>query len=236
MKFKENQLVIAKVKSIEGTTVFVDIKDSDIHGSIILPEVSAGRIRNLRDFVFPGKIVVCKILKIKPNNIELSIRRVSLTEQHSMLLKEKQESVFKNMLKSQSLKPEEIIQKIKSQHDLHDFLEQIRDSPKPLEKFIPKAKAQKISEQLAAKTKKSKTIKKTFSLSSTSSSGINDIKEILSIKSKDLTISYLGSNKFSISTTSDNPKSADSNLQSALEEIEKLAKSKKADFQLITKK
>ena len=63
MELKEDEIVMCTVKSIEGTTVFLEI-ESNGTGSMAMSEVAAGRIRNLREYVFPKKKVVCKILKI----------------------------------------------------------------------------------------------------------------------------------------------------------------------------
>jgi len=57
MEIKEGDLVIATVKKIEGTTVFVEIEDSEIKGSIVFSEIAAGRIRNIREYVVPNKIL-----------------------------------------------------------------------------------------------------------------------------------------------------------------------------------
>ena len=80
--FEEGDLVLCTVDRIVGTVVFVKIKskDKEIEGSIVLSEIAPGRIRNLRDYVVPKKKIVCKILRIKGENIELSLRRVSQKE------------------------------------------------------------------------------------------------------------------------------------------------------------
>ena len=74
-------VVLCTVDRIVGTTVFVMIGDNNrTEGSIIVSEISPGRIRNLRDFVTPKKKIVCKIIRINQGNIELSLRRVTSKE------------------------------------------------------------------------------------------------------------------------------------------------------------
>ena len=63
MDLKENDLVMCSVKSIEGTTVFVEIEGNG-QGNIAMSEVAAGRIRNLREHISINKKIVCKVLKM----------------------------------------------------------------------------------------------------------------------------------------------------------------------------
>ncbi len=76
MELTEGSLVLCTVKKIEKTNIFLDI-DGYGEGSMVLSEVAAGRIRNLREYVFPNKKIVCKILNIDKGHIELSLRRVT---------------------------------------------------------------------------------------------------------------------------------------------------------------
>ena len=84
MSYKEDDLVLVTVKKIEGTTVFVEFSDG-AKGSIVFSEVSPGRIRNIREFVTEGKKVVCKILRVKPDHYELTLRRVTAKERALVL-------------------------------------------------------------------------------------------------------------------------------------------------------
>ena len=62
-KLQEGDIVLCTVEKIAGTTIFLKIED-DGEGTMIVSEVSAGRIRNLRDYIVPNKKVVGKILSI----------------------------------------------------------------------------------------------------------------------------------------------------------------------------
>ena len=64
---EEKQLVSCTVDKIVGTTVYIQLDDYPIPGTISFPEIATGRIRNIRDFAFPGKKIVVKILKIYNN-------------------------------------------------------------------------------------------------------------------------------------------------------------------------
>ena len=87
------------VDRIVGTIVFVKI-DGNGEGSIILSEIAPGRIRNLRDYVVPKKRIVCKILRISGDRIDLSLRRVTQKEKKELIEQYKQEKSYISVLKS----------------------------------------------------------------------------------------------------------------------------------------
>ena len=62
MELREDQVVMCTVKSIEGTTVFLEIEGNGT-GSMAMSEVAAGRIRNLRE-------LLAKKEKKRKNNIK----------------------------------------------------------------------------------------------------------------------------------------------------------------------
>jgi translation initiation factor 2 alpha subunit (eIF-2alpha) len=80
MVLETGDVVLCTVDRIVGTTVFVHIEGNG-EGSIILSEIAPGRIRNIRDYVVPKKKIICKVLRISGDRIELSLRRVTLKEQ-----------------------------------------------------------------------------------------------------------------------------------------------------------
>src|SRR3989344_185929 len=71
-KLEEGNLVLCSVTKIIGTTVFIHLDEYNIDGTLSFPEVAPGRIRNIRDYAFPGKKIVCKVLKIHPQLVEVS--------------------------------------------------------------------------------------------------------------------------------------------------------------------
>ncbi len=230
MTLEENQAVLCTVKRIEGTTVFLELPGG-IQGTMIFSEVSPGRIRNIREYVVPNKKVVCKILRIRSNNIELSLRRVTSRERDEILEKYKKERQFKSMLKPiLKDKTPEVFEKIKSQNDIIEFIEQARKDPKILEKFFSKLQAQQLAKILAEKKEKDKEVKKIITITSTSPSGIKDIKEIL--ESKEAEIKYKGSSKFTIKITAKDYKTANNILNSILDEIKEKAKKLHASLEI----
>src|SRR3990172_9083617 len=95
----EGDLVMCTVKKIEGASIFLELEDGT-EGSLSLPEVSAGRIRNIRDFVSQGKKVVCKVLRITKGHPELSLRRVTAGEREEVKERYKKERTLTSILKT----------------------------------------------------------------------------------------------------------------------------------------
>jgi translation initiation factor 2 alpha subunit (eIF-2alpha) len=229
MEIKENDIVMCTVKSIEGTTVFVQIEENG-SGSIVFSEIAAGRIRNIREYVYPNKKIVCKVLKIYPDHSELSLRRVTGKEREEIQSRFKKEKTFRSMLKANLKDFEQIIAKIKEKHELWDFYDKIKDNLKLLENFMKKVDSDLIAKLLQEKKDREKIVKKTIILKSTSDNGVSDIKEIL--KSKDVKIHYLGSSQFSIEAAAKDYKDAEHTVNLALKQIETKAKERKAILEI----
>jgi len=230
-QLKEEDIVMCTVKRIEGATVFVEI-DGNTEGSITLSEIAAGRIRNLRDYVSPNKKIVCKILRISGGNIQLSLRRVTGKEREEIEERYKKEKTFSTILKTIAPDYQDILNSIKKEYELWDFVERIKESPSLLEKFISKDKAGRLVKILSEKREKDKIVKKIFILKSPplQESGVGEIKD--SLRQKDVVIHYLGSSQFSVSSVGKNFKEAEHRVSAAIREIENRAKLKKLYFEM----
>lgn len=224
MALKANDIVMCSVKGIEPTAVLVEL-DSGEKGSIIMSEVAAGRIRNLREYVAPNKKIVCKVLNVKPDHLELSLRRVTGKEREEAQDHYKKEKMFFSLLKTVTDSPEKIKEKIEKDHDFVEFFEQAKVNQNILTETLTKKEAEKLSQLLAEKTEKIKKVKKTILLRTLQQSGLDLIKKIL--KTNNASISYLGSSKFSIESTGKDFKEANIILDKVIQEIAKRAKESK---------
>lgn len=228
--------VLCTVEKIEGTVVFVKIHDTgtDLDGSIVVSEIAPGRIRNLRDYVVPKKKIVCKILRITPQNIELSLRRVTQKEKKELMERDKQEKSYISIIKTVlGDKFEKIIKDIVKKEKIYDLFQEAKENPEKLEDFFEKKEIEKILEILKTTQKQRKAvIKRELKLSTTNPIGIELIKEILgSIKNAE--VRYISAGRYSITTESSNPKIADNYLKDILSGIEKDAKKKDLNFQVV---
>jgi len=176
-ELEEGDIVLCTVDKIVRTNVFVHIEGHG-EGTIILSEIAPGRIRNIRNYVVPKKKIVCKVLRIKKGNIDLSLRRVSKKERKEKLEEVKQEKSYSSIIKSVVKdKTEEIIIKIKKGDDLLSFFQEAKENPKKLEEFFTKIDSKKILDILNTQKQKRAIVKKEISLITKKPDGLNLIKK-----------------------------------------------------------
>lgn len=234
---EEGDIVLCTVDRIIGTNVFVKIplNGEEVEGYIVISEIAPGRIRNLRKYVVPKKKLVCKILRISGDRIELSLRRVTQEEQKEMKERYKQEKSYENAIKSLlGKKGEEAIGKIKESENLYEFLQESKENPKNIESLVGKEDSKKILEIVKAEKKKKSVIKKEIFATSNESNGLESIKSLLG-KIKNVEIRYLSPGKYSLKKETEDVKNADKELKENLSEIEKEAKSKKIEIEISKK-
>jgi translation initiation factor 2 alpha subunit (eIF-2alpha) len=229
MSLKEYDVVLCTVTKIEGATVFVDIEGNG-SGSIAMSEVAAGRIRNLREYVTPNKKIVCKVLRVEKEHIELSLRRVTGKERDDVLEKYKREKTAQTMLSNALKNSPETLKKILAEYSYYDFISAAKANPTLITKFANGEALTNLQRILVEKKEKEKTSKRIFTLRSDSSSGLEDIKKIISCENVD--IHYLGSSQFSVWAKGKEFKEANQHVESALALIQKRAKELKAHFEM----
>ena len=127
-------------------------------------------------------------------------------------------------------KTPEILEKIREEYSLADFLDEARENSTLIEKFVTKTQAIELKKIFAEKKEKEKEASKIIILKSIKESGLKDIKEVLKIK--DAKINYLGSSKFSINVKEKNYKIANLKLEKIIEEIKSKAKSLEIKFEV----
>ena len=99
----EAEIVLCTVTRVQSHSVFVKLdlyegKSAMLH----ISEVSPGRIRNLREFVQEGKVIVCKVLSVNPlkGHIDVSLRRVTEMQRQGLLNSYKQEQKAEKLLQN----------------------------------------------------------------------------------------------------------------------------------------
>ena len=232
-QLEPGQLVLCTVRDTVGTTVFVNIDDTNLEGTITFSEIAPGRIRNIRDYVVPNKKIVCKVLNAYGNKIQLSLRRVKPNEKKELVDRFEKEKGYKAILKT-VLKEEfeKTIEKISEDYIITDFFEEIKKDPKILSKYLSKENSEKIIKILDSKKEKEKEVKKILRLSSKSSEGIVIIKKIISeaCKNSKCNVSYLAAGKYNLSLTGEDFKKLNNEMNSLMDTIEKDAKKNHCEF------
>jgi translation initiation factor 2 alpha subunit (eIF-2alpha) len=231
----ERQLVLCTVEKIIGTTVFVKI-NGDGEGTINTSEIAPGRIRNLRDYVIPGKKIVCMVLSIKGTQIQLSLRRVGMNEKKEFLQKIEKEKSYKSILKTVlgEESTEKVLEKIQEEYNILEFFENIKKDPKIMNKYLNDSESEKIIKILESKKEKLKVIKQIFKLSNKDDDGIIKVKKIISesCQNSDCKINYISAGKYSISISGEDLKNIDTKITKILQSIEKLAKKYHSEFSI----
>lgn len=236
MNYKEEDLVLCVVEKIEDGVVLVKTLKEGVKGTITYPEVAPGRIKNIREYVVPNKIIVCKVLKVFPHNLVLSLRRVSLKERKEILEDYKREKDYENALKSiLKEKATEIIEKIKTNfNNLKEFFQKADQDRKIIGDYVPK-EFQKDVEKVIAKKKRKIDIKRIINLVCLSGDGIEKIKEILDIKKENVSVKYLAAGRYLLTITSEDFKKAEAVLRQLETELEKNAKKYGCEFSISEK-
>lgn len=232
---EEGDVVLCTVDRIIGTNVFVKIEDNG-EGCIVFSEVAPGRIRNIRDYAVPKKKIVCKVLRISGDRIDLSLRRVTQKEQKEIREIYKQEKSYEKILKSVlgEEQGKKIIKEISKKNKIYDFLQNAKENPKELEKLVGKENVKKIIDILKTQKQKKTILKKEIFLTTTEPNGIELIKNLLGMI-KGTEVKYVSSGKYSLKKESEDIKKADHELTNTLIKLEKEAKKKKVEFGVIKK-
>ncbi len=232
---QEGDLVLCTVEKIEGTTVFVKLP-SGKGGTIITSEIAPGRIRNIRNYVVPHKKIVCKVIRVIGNHIDLSLRRVTSKEKKEIMDKVKQEqiakSAFNQILKE---KAEQTQKKIFEEFSsLYEFMLKAKEEESLIDKYIPKEFHEQIK-RVTQKKQKHVEVRKIIMLKCLESDGITKIKNILSQNFDNTKITYISAGKFQINLKDENYKKANQKMDLITNDIERLAKQNSCEFEVSEK-
>jgi len=234
-ELEEGQIVLCTVDKIMGTTVFVKVGDNE-EGTVTTSEIAPGRIRNLRDYVVPGKKIVCKILSIRNGRLQLSLRRVKQNERKELLDKIQKENNYKAIIKTVLGKEnaDKIIENINEKQSLSDFFGELKEKPGSLNEYFKKEDAEKITKIIESKKDKPKEIKQLLKLSSNSSEGIKIVKGIINeaCKNSKCDVSYIAAGRYSLKIIGEDFKKIKTEINSVIESMEKQAKKNNCEFEL----
>lgn len=238
---QQDEIVLCTVTNVQYNSVFVTLDEYDNKsGMIHISEVSAGRIRNIREYVAEGKKVVCKVLHIdkERGHIDLSLRRVGEGQKRdkNLTLKQEQraENIIDHLAKERKLDPakfyEEVALPILEHYEyLFMAFEDIVEGKFSLKDTSLDAKTAKLVEETVKERIKPKQvqIEGVFSITTYSENGVERVKEAL-VKARDASqtgdIRYLGAGKYKITVTAEEFKDAEKLLKAATESVEKFFK------------
>ncbi len=207
---EEGELVICKVTSVQSHSVFAQIKNYNKSGMIHISEVSPGRIRNIRDYVKEGKIIVTKVLRINQErgHIDLSLRRVTDNQRRIVITQDKQEAKARKIIdylaSEMKQDPQKLFEQIATPVSEHydylfdAFMEVVEDNTTFEELGVPKDVAKKLDDVVKQRIKPAEVeIKGTLSLSTFAPDGLETVKKALhSAEKEGSNVSYLGGGNY----------------------------------------
>jgi len=237
---EEGEIVLCTVKKILYHSVFVNLDEyENKEGIIHISEISPGRIRNIRDFVKENKTIVCKVLRTnkEKNQLDLSLRRVSLSVMKNKLEEIKQEKKSEKILGILAEKTKTPVEKVQKEIGLNIiekyallssfFQEVIQNNQIIKELKLPEKTEKILLEIIREKIKPPEIIlKRRLKLQSYEPNGIeiikktlNEIQALAQKKKYDIQISYVTAPMYEIIITSPNYKEAETELKEIIEII-----------------
>lgn len=242
---EEGEFVLCTVTNIQYNSVFVKLNEYEKSGLIHISEISPGRIRNIRDFVVEGKVVVCVVLRINQERgyIDLSLRRVNEREKKKTIEKIKQEQkaekIIENFAAAKKIDIKFFYKKIsqpilKNYAYIHSAFFDVVEKKTTLEKLgVPQDVAEEFEKVILEKIKpKTIFVEATLKLEFYQENGVELLKNALSkYVNKNVSIKYEGGGKYRILIVSKEYKDAENMLKEIRDDIEKYAQKYQAFFE-----
>lgn len=238
-----NDIVYCTVTKIYGNTVFVFVDEFEKEGVLTISEIAPGRIRNLRDYVVEDKKIVCKVLRVDPNQkrIDVSLRRVSIPAMKKKLdeikKEEYSERVYEEVSKEFGMTKDELFEKtyepIFEQYEtVFEALYDIMLNNDNIEMFtnLTKEQQQTFLNYINERIKPEEVVlKKKFKLSSTGKEGVEDVKSAIKtavdiLNYDKINVFYTAAGEFGITITHEDMKSADKLYSKFRQSLEQTAK------------
>ena len=249
---KESEIIVCTVTNIQYNSVFAKLDEyKNLQGMIHISEISPGRIRNLRDYVKEGKVIVCKILKINKErgHIDLSLRRVNENQRRRKLegikLEQKAEKIIEFAAKELKVEKNDLIRKIsdviKEKYDsIYSCFEDVVENDIVLTEIgFEKNIAISLEKEIRQKIKPASVIiEGTMTLTSYESNGMEIVKEALIEAEKvneAIILYYSGGGHFKIIVETPDYKSAEKILSESLNIAETKMKENNGEFKFTRK-
>jgi len=235
---EEDELVLCSVTKIHFHSVFVNLDEYNMSAMIHISEIAPGRIRNIRDFVVEGKVIVCKVLRVdrERGHVDLSLRRVNDSQKRLKLegikKQQKVEKIVEQVAKQLKLDNEKLLNEIseivlKKYDSVHDGFESIVKGETNLEELgIDKKYIKELDESIRTRIKPEEVIiKGKFVLKSYEPDG-NEIvksalKKAMALGNKKTTLVYIGAGSYKLVIKAEEYKEAESVLKHMTDAVTK---------------
>jgi translation initiation factor 2 subunit 1 len=234
---QEDEIVLCTVTNVQYNSVFCSLDEYDrLSGMIHISEVSAGRIRNIREYVQENKKVYCKVLSVdkQKGHIDLSLRRVGEGQRRdkSATLKQemKAEHIIEHLAKEQKKDVKEYYAQVALpilEHYEYLFMafEDIVEGKFDLKDTSLDAKTAKLIGDAVKERIKPKQvqIEGVFHIATFAENGVGKVRDALAKACKasgDSDIRYLGAGAWRITVIAEEFKDAEKKLKAATSAVE----------------
>ncbi len=225
---EESELVLCTVTSVQHHSVFVKVNEYDKGGMIHISEVSPGRIRNIRDFVKEGKVVVCKVLRVNPEkgHIDLSLRRVTegqrRSKQNEAKQQQKAEKIVELAAKKLGIDFKKLLEEIsgsvlQTYPSLFTYFMEVAQGKASLD-TLPKQAAGTLAELIEERLKPEEVqVQGIMRLISYGQKGVEEVKAALKKAfEQNAALKYFGAGKYEVIIKAPDYKKAEQALQKAV--------------------
>lgn len=232
----EGEFINCLVTSVQYNSVFVNIEEyGGKSGLIHISEISPGRIRNIRDYVREGKMIVCKVIGVNEakGHIDLSLRRVTEIQRRNKVAERKQEQKAEKIIEMLADELKEDAKKVYKtvssvlfkEYDLlqYAFEDVVENNAKLTDFGLDKKYAKPLETIVKDKIKPSKVIiGGELEIKTYAPDGVEVVRKALmgaekGYESSD--IKYLGAGKYRITVEAKEYKKAEPILKKVIEEI-----------------
>jgi translation initiation factor 2 subunit 1 len=244
---EESDLVMCTVTNIQHNSIFVNIHEFNRQGMITISEVAPGRIRNIRDYVMEGKVIVCKVLSVNQERgyIDLSLRRVSESQRRQKSDEVKQELKAEKILEMTAhvinIPAKELYdifaeKFLKQYFYLFQVFDDVINGTISLKDYIDQNTAEALEKTIKEKIKpKEIVVAGDLALSVWDEDGLKIIKDALTKAEKDyaLQIHYLGGGKYRMMIKGIEFKSVEKILKDASDQVLAVIKKSKGKAEYV---
>jgi translation initiation factor 2 subunit 1 len=234
---QEDEIVLCTVTNVQYNSVFCSLDEyENKSGMIHISEVSAGRIRNIREFVSEGKKITCKVLNVDAakGHIDLSLRRVGEGQRRdknaTLKQEQKAENILDHLAKESKQNPAEFYAKVAPailEHYEYIFMafEDIVEGTFSLSKTSLEPKLAKSIEDAVRERIKPKQvqIEGVFTITTFAENGVQYVRDALvkaSAAAGKADIRYVGAGSYKITVIAEEFKDAEKLLKGAVSAVE----------------
>lgn len=247
---EENDIVLCTVTKIQHHSVFCTLDEYGARTAMLhISEISAGRVRNITEYIREGKTIVCKVLRVDESKgfIDLSLRRVTEAQkkQKATSIKKHQAAMkiieaalvgekagkgdkTENKKRAESIW-DELDEKKGDTETVFDLFQGLVETGTALP-LTDKTTNDLITKAVTDRLKPaSVTIKGQLEITTYEPDGVEKIRAAFA-QAKAIDAGYLGGGKYGISVTAKDYKKAENVLKTDLEILEKALAKKSAKF------